>query len=108
VQNSDNPGPTRESVRAEYGAIFDQVARLLFESDPLGINLETNIDEYEPEAMTIVSRLGAAKSAVDVEDVVYEEFCRWFGAADAGPRERYRPIAAKLWELWRTWKLRPA
>ncbi len=56
--------PTREEIleenrrlRAEYGELFDSVAALLFQHDPVGINSEDNPDEQETETWVPVFRL---------------------------------------------------
>lgn len=37
--------------------LFNEVNDLFFEFDPIGINYDTNLDEYEPEVGTILPRL---------------------------------------------------
>lgn len=92
----------RSQLRAEYGQLFDAVAALLFRADPIGISFDNeNLDEYEPEAGTILPRLKTCESADDVLRVVHEEFIRWFDADNAGSQESYRPIASEIWQLWR-------
>ena len=90
----------RDVLKKRYGELFDRVATVLFEADPIGINFETNTDEYEPEVGTILPRLEDASSPLDVQRIVHEEFCRWFSAEDAGPIHRYQAIAASIWEAW--------
>jgi len=92
----------RRQLRAEYGRLLDSVAALLFRCDPIGMIFEgdTNTDEYEPEARTILPRLRDCHSADDVHGAVHAEFVRWFGADTAGPLERYKKIASEIWELW--------
>ena len=87
-------------LRAEYGALFDEVAAIFFRHDPIGINFEDNKDEYEPEARMILPRLRTCHSAEDVLAVVHEEFQRWFDPEIAGPREKYSTIANEVWILW--------
>lgn len=89
-------------VRAEYGALFYDVAAIFFRHDPIGINFEDNTDEYEPEARTILPRLKTCHSPDDVLTVIHEEFQRWFEPDIAGPREHYSDIANDVWTLWRT------
>jgi len=89
----------RDAIKREYGSLFASISAALFEADPIGINFDENTDEYEPEAGTIIPRLGSATSAEDVQVIVHEEFCRWFGP-DVGPRERYAAVSAKIWDLW--------
>jgi hypothetical protein len=100
--------PTKEEIdaehrrlRAEYGALFDDVAAIFFRHDPIGINFEDNTDEYEPEASTILPRLRTCHSPEDVLTVVHEEFQRWFDPDIAGAREKYSTIANDVWALWR-------
>ena len=88
-------------MRAEYGALFDELAQLLFERDPIGINFEENTDEYEPEVCTILPRLSECRSAADLRQVVHEEFVYWFTASVAGPPERYAELAEAIWALWK-------
>jgi hypothetical protein len=93
---------SRRRLRAEYGKLFDSVATLLFRHDPTGMIFEgdTNTDEYEPEAETILPLLRSCRSGDDVLRVVYGEFVRWFDAGTAGPQERYKGIASEIWQLW--------
>jgi hypothetical protein len=87
-------------MRLEYGQLFDSVAALLYRDDPIGINFNDNPDEYEPEAEAILPRLNACRSAATVQQAVHEEFVRWFGADNAGSKERYEQVAAEIWQLW--------
>jgi hypothetical protein len=90
----------RDALKRQYGKLFAAMSEALFEADPVGINFEINTDEYEPEVGTIIPRLGSAQSAEDVQAIVYEEFCRWFGEAAIWPREKYRAVSAEIWTLW--------
>jgi hypothetical protein len=90
----------RDAIKREYGTLFASISDALFEADPVGINFDVNTDEYEPEAGTIIPRLGSAKSAEVVQTIVYEEFCRWFDPTTAGRREKYASVSAKIWDLW--------
>ena len=90
----------RKRLKSEYGRLYDAVSDILFRDDPIGINFETNTDEYEPEVGTILPRLKACHSVEDVQTVVHEEFVKWFYSDTAGPAERYRKVAEEIWELW--------
>lgn len=70
----------RRRLKVEYGELFDSVAALLFRHDPIGMICEgdTNTDEYQPEARTILPRLKSCHSADDAHVVVHDEFVRWF------------------------------
>jgi hypothetical protein len=88
----------RRRLRHEYGHIYDRISELLFAWDPKGINFGDNTDEYEPEVDTILPRLRTCKSAEDVQRVVFEEFCRWFGEDEAGPLAMYERTGHDIWE----------
>ena len=90
----------RLQLKANYGALFEATAALLFRWDPIGINYEFNSDEYAPEVGTILLRLRNCQSESDVCRIVFEEFVRWFGT-DAGTQEKYKALATELWGLWK-------
>ena len=90
----------RQRLRAEFGSLFDEVSGILFELDPIGINFETNTDEYEPEVGTILPRLQTCAAAADVRKVVHEEFVKWFSPADAGLEANYQEAGDRIWAAW--------
>ena len=90
----------RNKVQEDDPQLFEDVNKILFRHDPIGINFETNTDEYEPEAGTIIPRLKDCKDEEDVLNVVYEEFIRWFDQDTAGSKEKYDLIAKDIWEVW--------
>ncbi len=91
----------RRRLRAEYGELFDGVAKILYLNDPVGLNFAgCPPDEYEPEAGTILPKLRNCHSADDVLELVHSEVVRWFDAEIAGPREHYRQLASEIWTLW--------
>jgi len=75
---------------------LEAISRILFQADPIGINFESNTDEYDPEAESILSRLDAEQDADEIQKIVYEEFVRWFDKHTAGEPNRYRPIAESI------------
>ena len=101
MSNAEN-----DKARSLYGTLFDDVSTLLFQHDPIGINFDTNTDEYDPEARTILPRLGACRSSADVLAVVLEEFHRWFGEDIHEHSAPYRQIAADIWVLWTQWQVK--
>ena len=88
------------ALKLQFGALFDQLSAALFAADPVGVNAGGNTDAYDPEAKTILPRLRDAHSADDVQVIVYEEFCRWFGKEDAGDIGRYEEVSEIIWEAW--------
>ena len=77
------------------------VSQVLFLADLAGINFETNTDEYDAEAETIVIGLQNAHSPEDVKALAHETFVQWFDAKTAGPSERYVAVGSEIWSLWR-------
>jgi hypothetical protein len=77
-----------------------ELAVVLFRHDPSGLNFETNVDEYRPEAETIALRRSEARSAVDVRRIVHEEFTHWFGAETTGLESAYDALAKDIWVMW--------
>src|SRR4051812_45908706 len=94
----------RAHLKGEYKRLLESTSALLFRHDPIDLDYETNVDEYDSEARTVLPRLISCRSAEDVERVLHEEFCRWFTAETAGPQERYRAAAVELWQLWQVHK----
>jgi hypothetical protein len=91
----------RAAVQAQDPELFEALRSVIFEHDLIGINFETNTDEYDPEVGTIIPRLGTCNSVVDVQSVVHEEFVHWFGLETAGPKDKYREMSIDIWRVWR-------
>ena len=101
----------RNQLKSQYGQLFTEVEQILFNHDPIGIayvddeNVADNRDEYAPEVGTILPRLRTAKTAVDVTDIVYEEFKRWFGDEETvGSKARYKALSDEIWHAWNRFK----
>lgn len=91
----------RARIRDEYGNLFDELSGILFTHDPIGINFETNTDEYEPEVGTILPRLTEADSPIALRRIIHEEFVRWFNGEDtAGPESSYEELAQEIWTAY--------
>ena len=89
----------REQALLGQEDLLARVEALLFHDDPIGINFESNTDEYRPEAETIVLRLAEATSERDVAVIVHEEFVRWFDPQTAGARGECCSVASVIWRL---------
>lgn len=89
----------REVLKAKYSDFFAEVSSLMFKHDPVGISFSDNTDEYDPEAGTVIPRIGLCKTAAELTDVLHEEFCRWFDAETVGPRSHYEALAQAIWSL---------
>ena len=88
-----------DKIRLSDPQFFVAVSRAMFEHDPIGINFETNADEYDAEAGTVIPRLDSCNSADDVATVLHEEFSKWFGEESAGGRDIYEDLAQDIWKL---------
>lgn len=80
--------------------LFEKITAALFEADPIGINFESNTDEYDSEAGTIIPRLSSCNSSTDVNQIVFEEFCRWFDAESVGDKKSYEQVSGAIWCIW--------
>jgi len=82
--------------------LYAEVEEILFRVDPLGLNFGDNVDEYAPEAGTILPRLEAASTEADVHRIVHEEFVQWFGEETAGDASSrfYKDAAKEIWQAW--------
>jgi hypothetical protein len=85
-------------LKHQFRALFDEISAAQYAADPVGVNFGDNTDEYNPEAGTILPRLSEAHSADNVQVIVYEEFCRWFGKDEAGNIGRYDEVSEIIWE----------
>ena len=77
---------------------YEAVLEILFRHDPLRICMAENPKretEYANELDTILPCLSVSLPVDEIQQVVYEEFVRWFGASARSP-ECYRKIALEL------------
>ena len=102
MTEAGGPRAERERLKRTHARSFAELARVLTSHDPLGLAaIGAPDDEYEPEAGTILPRLGTVSSEGEALDVVHEEFVRWFGPEMAGPKEDYAGIASEVWRICR-------
>jgi predicted transcriptional regulator len=92
----------RKRLTARYGSLYRDIAALMFEIDPAGINFETNSDEYEAEVGTVLPRLKSATNDEAVRLILVEEFDRWF-EPNGYDLDKTALLARRLWPLWRDW-----
>jgi hypothetical protein len=100
IEKVNRDRAAREAVRQRHPGLFASVSGAMFRQDPIAINFGSNTDEYDPEAGTVIPRLTDCASVDDVEQVLHEEFTRWFGTDIAGDRARYASLAKEVWRLW--------
>ena len=59
--------PDEQAARTRaYAQQHADLSAILFRRDPVGLNVEENRDEYDPEARTILPRLAGCRSAEGV------------------------------------------
>ena len=87
-------------LKRQYNKLYLEVEQILFRHNPIGINFETNSDEYDPEVNTILPRLKDANNEEDVLNIVYEEFIKWFDPETTGAKDSYKEIANEIWTAW--------
>src|SRR5947207_1353865 len=56
-------------------------------------------DEYDRAVGACVPKLLRATSQEDVQEILHEEYARWFGGEDAGSPEAYAEPAAAVWQF---------
>jgi len=94
----------RERIKEARPAAHRWLRDLFARHDPLGwIAVGAPSDEYEEQADMLLPRLlqlhhSGEPSELTVLRMVHEEFVKWFGAATAGPVERYGPAATEIFE----------
>ena len=90
----------RMEATANARQLVVAVSKVLFRADPVGLNFETNTDEYVAEAETIVIALPEATSPQDVQALTHGCFVEWFDPELAGPPTQYTKVAEEIWDLW--------
>jgi hypothetical protein len=97
----------RETLKAQHRELFAELTRIFAEEDPKGLMSDdaSNADEYEAEVGTILPRLSECDSCEDVQEVIADEFNRWFNG-DGGNAHIQRQSAERIWEAWNAHKRR--
>jgi hypothetical protein len=82
-----------------YQVLVEAVERAINEADPIGLlHGGAPAAEYGPEISRIVPRIVRAQRPDEVIDVLHEEFLRWFGKDNAGPRQSYEAPGRWIWD----------
>ena len=101
----DVSGKVETAARRRPGSTGDlrgELVALLFRHDPIHIGYETNCEDYEPEALKILSQFSGCVGPEDVCRIVHQELVASFGPEAVGSQEQYERMAAEAWELWRS------
>lgn len=80
--------------------LVDELTAVLFEADPIGLNFDTNTDEYAAEAQSIALRLPEVSDLDQLRELVHQEFVRWFDADLAGSPSMYTALTQKVLAVW--------
>lgn len=90
----------RDEVKKGNPELFSATSAIFIKHDPIGISFGANTEIYGFATGTVISRLPACKSVEELQNVIYEELSRWFGANKAGREEDYMVIAEEIWKIW--------
>lgn len=101
-KDSDNWDSLKSTITSQHPLLLKAISAILFESDPMCLNFYTNDDEYDPEAISIISELNGAKSVDDAADIVIEQFQHWFDC-DLSPykdNSKFIRMSRRIWVAW--------
>lgn len=92
----------KQNLKFTDDDLYSDVSNILFKYDIMNINFEVNVNEYEPEAKTIIKRLSKDNNIGDVSLIVYEEFLKWFGKDCIPTKDSnvYTDIAKEILNSW--------
>lgn len=88
----------RQPLWREDPAGYERVLGVLFRHDPIRICFPDNPKretEYLSEVNTILPRIRGVEAVAEVQQIIFEEFVRWFGRA-AGRKADYQHIAEEI------------
>ncbi len=102
--DSDNWESLEMKIRAQHPFLLKELSSILFESDPMCLNFGNNNDEYDPEAVSIISELSEEQRPEDVADIVIVQFRNWFDC-DLSPykdNDKFTKMSKRIWLAWCT------
>lgn len=105
VEEGDIPAFENELFYG-YGILFSRISRLLFQFDPVRINYEDNLDEYDPEAHDIISRLQNNRECLSTAQICKAVMERWFSEGIARSFDQYAELAMEVDVAWERFKAR--
>ena len=85
-------------VKHTHANHFFFIREIINKYDPIGlIAIGSPEDEYDPEVKTIVYQLKDVHTIVQIQDLVHQEFLRWFEEKSiVGERDSYAEIATEI------------
>jgi len=94
----------RRMLKQEYRACYDCLCNLIFHVDPVEINLDDNIDEYEPETDDILTSLSIVKTEEEIYELLFKVFDYFFYhpksplEKDSITDKRLKKLARRIYE----------
>ncbi len=89
-----------ETLRKQYGRLYDHLSKILKQADPLVISLVSNL-EYDWAVEDMFPKLETAKHIDQVERIVHEVFAPYLlGALSPQDSARLFWISDQIWEVW--------
>ena len=90
-----------EIIRADDPLWFSHICQILFDHDPMMIQLISEPDGYAPEVGSIIRSLPQCMSVDDVQQLIFNVFTQWFTPEFAGGRSQYTEVATAVWDSWK-------
>ena len=90
----------RKRLHSDYERLFSELSAIIYRVDPIGLNVEENTDEYDPEARTILPRLRDCRSVDDVDRVVRDDLARWFTPELVAGSPTCDQLVDEIWSWW--------
>ena len=79
MNDIDQQRAARKRFQVTYRALYDEVLKILFDFDPIGVHRQNTLEKFVPETASILPRLQDARSPDGVEQIIQEELRRWSG-----------------------------
>ena len=95
----------RKNEFEEYEILKNSITEILAKHDLMGIVYESNPDEYNLEAKTILRKLDRCNSIEETTNMIYQDFKSWFAPVDIGEKSRYKKLSEEIWNLWNSSKI---
>ena len=88
-----------DGERKELRTLIRNVSTILFECDPMCINFDSNRDEYDPEAVSIVAMLKDKGTVDDAAQVIVDALMHWFDEdlSEYKTDTKWRSMAQRIW-----------
>lgn len=89
----------RKNRTEKQGKKFNDISEILFRYDPIGLDFDTNIDEYDYEADLILKELPNQETVEQLTETIHAIFIKCFDNKLAKERDLYKHIAQEIWLL---------